>query len=109
MWWLDPHDTSSFSVNDQYSLGNDVVVAPVVERGAKSRSVYLPHGLWRELPTWECRVGDDRCVESPLVVHEGRQTFQVDAPLAKLPVFVRVGSRVEAELGLTSAAAMRGN
>lgn len=33
MWWLDPRDEATFTIHDQFALGDDFIVAPVVERG----------------------------------------------------------------------------
>lgn len=32
----------TFVINDQYAIGDDLIVAPVVVKGQKSRDVYLP-------------------------------------------------------------------
>ena len=48
MWWLDPHDAATFTIHDQFALGDDLIVAPVVERGATTRDIYLTQGQWRD-------------------------------------------------------------
>ena len=48
MWWLDPRDEATFTITDQFALGDDFIVAPVVERGATTRDIYLTQGLWRD-------------------------------------------------------------
>ena len=48
LWWLDPNDEATFTIHDQFALGDDFTVAPVVERGATTRNVYLTQGLWRD-------------------------------------------------------------
>lgn len=48
MWWLDPADEATFTIHDQFALGQDLIVAPVVEKGAVRRNVYLTEGLWRD-------------------------------------------------------------
>jgi alpha-glucosidase (family GH31 glycosyl hydrolase) len=75
MWWLDPSDAETFSIDDQFAVGTDMIVAPVVEKGAILRSVYLPAGSWRRFDESKTFVGGRRVV--------------VDAPLDVLPVFVR--------------------
>ena len=60
---------------DQFMLGSDVLSAPVLVCGARSRSVRLPMGQWRS----------DRGE-----VLDGGRTIAVDAPLDRLPYFVRV-------------------
>ena len=44
MWWLDPQDAAALAVDDQFLLGDEVLVAPVLEEGAVTRHVYLPSG-----------------------------------------------------------------
>jgi alpha-glucosidase len=75
MWWLSPDDSETFAIDDQFMVGDDMIVAPVVQKGALSRTVYLPSGSWREY-------------ESNAVI-SGGQRVTVDAPLDKLPVFIR--------------------
>ncbi len=48
MWWLDPRDEATFTIHDQFALGDDFIVAPVVERGATTRNIYLTQGVWRD-------------------------------------------------------------
>ncbi|MDJ1160173.1 glycoside hydrolase family 31 protein [Chelatococcus sp. SYSU_G07232] len=80
--WHFPHDAGCWVENDEFMLGESLLVAPVVEQGATSRRLYLPacpEG-WCELDTgaW----------------HAGGQTVSVDAPLERCPVFVRGGHAV---------------
>jgi alpha-glucosidase (family GH31 glycosyl hydrolase) len=65
---------------DQYLLGPNLLVAPVYVAGATQRDVFLPEGRWYE---W----GSDR-------VHEGGRTIVADAPLERMPLFVRAGAIV---------------
>ncbi|KAM9377482.1 SITS-binding protein [Pholidichthys leucotaenia] len=44
MWWLSPTDPMTFTIDDQFLIGDEVLVAPVVERGAVQRDIYLPDG-----------------------------------------------------------------
>ncbi|HEX9189703.1 MAG TPA: glycoside hydrolase family 31 protein [Vicinamibacteria bacterium] len=64
-------------VVDQFLLGPDVLVAPVVEKGARRRRVLVPPGTWR---------GDDGTVVT------GPAAVEVEAPLERLPWFRRVGT-----------------
>ncbi|WP_086607116.1 alpha-glucosidase [Erythrobacter donghaensis] len=69
-----PDDRQSFTIQDQYLYGADMMVAPVIEAGAVMRKVYLPDGDWRHLwsgadyaPGWH----------------------DVSAPIGQPPVFYR--------------------
>ena len=53
---------------------NEILVAPVLEKGARRRRIVFPPGVWR---------GDDGMVVN------GPVTKEVDAPLARLPWFQR--------------------
>ena len=76
-----PDDPGAWTAADEYLLGPDLLVAPVLEPGARSRSVYLPAGAtWTDLR--------DGTVYQP-----GEVT--VAAPLASMPVFARDGARPE--------------
>jgi len=41
-----PNDSTSWFIEDEYMLGNDLLVAPLMETGRKERKVYLPEGKW---------------------------------------------------------------
>ena len=65
--------------DDLYLLGDNLLVAPVTERGKTSRDVMFPPGKWIDLWTG--------------AVHDGDVTKKetIDAPLGVIPVFVRDG------------------
>lgn len=86
LWYQVPADPNTYQISDEFMLGGDVVVAPVVIQGAIARDIYLPEGQWRDLRT-------GRSVESGW--HRGYA-----AALDVLPVFVRADSRVAHELGI---------
>lgn len=75
-----PTDARVFGVSDEYYLGADLLVAPVVERGARKRRVVLPAGSFIDF--WSGGRFD------------GPAVFEVDAPLDAIPVFARAGAIV---------------
>lgn len=81
LWYHYPMDREAQQINDQFMLGPDVIVAPVVKKGATSRDLYLPEGRWRDLKTGEETKG-------------ARWVRSYSAPLDTLPVFIRSGARV---------------
>jgi alpha-D-xyloside xylohydrolase len=66
---------------DEYLYGDDLLVAPLWQNGARSREVYLPAGGWEDF--WNRARS-----------FEGPATINVDAPLDVIPVFVRAGAEV---------------
>jgi len=62
-------------IKDQFMLGDDILVAPVVEQGARGRAVVLPPGKWR---------AEDG------IVYTGGTTIQIKVPLERLPYFTRI-------------------
>lgn len=71
-----PQDETCYEIGDSYMLGDELLIAPIVEKGAVSRAVYLPKGsTWRAADTKK--------------VLEGGQWLQVEAELEKIPVFYR--------------------
>ncbi|HZB44699.1 MAG TPA: TIM-barrel domain-containing protein [Pyrinomonadaceae bacterium] len=41
-----PADPTSWTIDDEYLFGSDLLVAPLMEEGSNSRRVYLPPGAW---------------------------------------------------------------
>ncbi len=41
-------DEETYSINDQYMVGKDLLYAPILERGKQERELYLPNGMWIE-------------------------------------------------------------
>lgn len=73
-----PFDENLYDITDQFLLGREILVAPVMEEGTKERRVYLPEGEWINFWTDE--------------IYQGSQSITVDAPLEILPLFIKKGS-----------------
>lgn len=71
-----PEDPAAVNCEDAYLLGDDLLVAPLLEENASSREVYLPKGVWRDFFT-----GTE---------HEGGCIVTAGAD-GRLPVFTRNG------------------
>jgi alpha-glucosidase/alpha-D-xyloside xylohydrolase len=78
LWLHYPNDRTAITRSDEYLWGRDILVAPVIERGAKSRKVYLPEGDWYDFWTNE--------------KHAGRREVTREVDLATMPLYVRAGS-----------------
>lgn len=73
-----PEDLECWSLGHQYMLGEALLVAPVVEKGARERRLYLPNGIWRNV--WSG------------AVISGPGWVTVPAPLEEIPLFARCGT-----------------
>lgn len=70
-----PDDPQVWAGDAQWLLGDDLLVAPVLEPGATRRTLYLPPGEWTDVWTGETLAG-------------GR-TLEVETPIERIPVFAR--------------------
>jgi alpha-glucosidase (family GH31 glycosyl hydrolase) len=48
LWMLEYNDTACHVVADEFSIGEDLIVAPVLRSGAREREIYLPAGVWKD-------------------------------------------------------------
>ncbi|XP_032827542.2 myogenesis-regulating glycosidase-like [Petromyzon marinus] len=46
VWWAAPRDRTALRLDSEFLLGDAMLVAPVLEAGARARDVYLPAGTW---------------------------------------------------------------
>ncbi|SDJ35729.1 glycoside hydrolase family 31 protein [Salimicrobium halophilum] len=73
-----PDDKEATDISDQFLLGRDVMVAPMLRPGQTHRSVYFPNGTWFDW--WS---GEEI---------EGGKFHLVYADIDTIPVFVKAGT-----------------
>lgn len=73
-----PQDPKATLIEDAYMWGDHLLVAPIHEKGATTRAVYLPAGEWYFY--WS---------DAPV---RGGASVTVDAPLSTLPLYVKAGA-----------------
>lgn len=78
LWLHYSDDPAAVARGDEYLWGRDILVAPVTEKGATGRRLYLPRGTWFDFWT-EQRVEGGREIDRPV-------------DLATMPLYVRAGS-----------------
>jgi alpha-glucosidase len=71
-------DESTYNLDDEFMIGADLLVAPILKPDQTSRLVYLPEGTWYDFWT------DEK--------HLGGAMVRIAAPLEKAPMYVRGGS-----------------
>lgn len=73
-----PTDTLTYKIKDEFLLGDDMLVAPVLSKSAKSRDVYFPDDVWINVWTQEE-------IHGPIVL-------TVSSDLGSPPVFIKKNS-----------------
>jgi alpha-glucosidase len=74
-----PEDMETFKLESEFLLGKELLVAPVVEKDATEKQVYLPQGEWIDF--------NDGCT-----VYHGKQWISYPVTLSTIPLFVKRGS-----------------
>src|SRR5215218_7954917 len=72
------YDATVRDIDDQYLLGSDLLIAPVVGPGVTGRQVYLPAGDWYDWHTGE--------------FISGTRFLTVTTPLDRIPIYARAGA-----------------
>ena len=81
LFYMYPQDKECWNMEDEYMYGPDILVAPILHAGQRSREVYLPAGeCWIEYATGK--------------KYDGGTTVQAAAELDTIPVFVKGSSQV---------------
>ena len=87
--WHYPGDERTWNLNDEFLLGPDLLVAPILSPGAQARSVYLPEGEWYDF--WS-----DELLWGP-------RDVIAQAPLDTLPLYVRAPSVIPTAMASRNA------
>ena len=75
-----PDDAETWNISDQFMVGNEVMIAPIMRPHTFHRLVYFPKGRWIDYWTKE--------------KFEGGRRYIVEAPLDRLPIFVKEGAMI---------------
>jgi alpha-glucosidase (family GH31 glycosyl hydrolase) len=81
IWYNFPDDRAADGVMDEFMLGTGVLIAPVIEKGATERDIYLPPGKWQDYMTGK-------------TIEGGRIIEHYPAPLKILPIFIAPGTNL---------------
>lgn len=75
-----PEDDKTWEVDNTYMLGDEILVAPIMNYKDRSRKVYLPKGH-----TWENIFNG--------VSYKGGETYEIECPLEEIPIFLKQNSK----------------
>jgi alpha-glucosidase len=88
-------DPKTYSINDQFMVGNHLMAAPVIHKDQNSRKLYLPKGTWYEFFN-DKKYSGGQSITVPAPVHAVGVFDPNDTtykhPYAGLPLFVEAGS-----------------
>ena len=48
LWWLHSTDPTSQTIDDEFLIGDSLLVAPVLKQHMVLRDIYIPHGQWMD-------------------------------------------------------------
>ncbi|XP_055863836.1 myogenesis-regulating glycosidase-like [Biomphalaria glabrata] len=77
LWWIAPQDDEALRLDSEFLLGDDLLVAPVLDEGSTSRDIYLPSGQWKD-------------ENKGTIIDGGVWVRNYSAPLELLPYFTKV-------------------
>lgn len=83
-----PDDTVAFSSDNQYMWGDNLMVAPVIEKGKNTQSIYFPAGNWFDFHTG--------------VEYKGKTRIDFPINIENIPVFAKAGSFIPLTAPLTT-------
>ncbi|MFV9511590.1 glycoside hydrolase family 31 protein [Tepidibacillus sp. LV47] len=75
-----PNDANTYNLSDQFMIGDNVIIAPIMQPSVTHRVLYLPDGRWVDYWTGE--------------VLEGNQHHLIQAELDVLPIYVKEGTMI---------------
>jgi alpha-glucosidase (family GH31 glycosyl hydrolase) len=81
-------DEETYTIEDEFMVGPSILVAPVLEKGARKRDIYLPGGKWYDYYDKK--------------VYNGGRRITYEVPLDKLPLFVRAGAIIPKQRAVQS-------
>jgi len=74
MAYVFPHQGYD-AIDEQFMLGDSILVAPVIQRNAKIKEVFLPKGKW---------------LDDSGVIHNDNRTIMTEVTIARLPYYKRL-------------------
>lgn len=93
LWIYYPNDPQAATRGDEYLWGRDLLIAPVTQKAATTRALYLPHGLWYDY--WTAK---------PI---EGGREITRRVNLATIPIYARAGAIIPTGLANTAYRSLR--
>ena len=97
--WPDRPEVFGGAARHEFLFGPDLLVAPIVDEGARSRDVWLPPGQWVDFwaaTSYDPASGEFATGNAPIAPIAGGRTIHVNAAIDRIPLFVRAGACIPA-------------
>jgi alpha-glucosidase (family GH31 glycosyl hydrolase) len=78
LFYYHPKDENLKNYSDAYYFGDEIVAAPIIDKGAKEKDVYLPKGWWYDFYSTE--------------IFQGEKNITMDVQMDRIPVFIKAGA-----------------
>ncbi len=78
LFYFYPTDSEAYKYNDEYMVGNSILVAPIVEKDSDKRIVYLPEGVWMDYLSGK--------------EYEGKKAYLMDMPIDYVGLYIKKNS-----------------
>lgn len=78
LFYFYPSDIEAYKYNDEYMVGESVLVAPITDKDADKRVVYLPEGVWKDYLSG--------------IEYEGNKAYLVDMPIDCVGLYIKKNS-----------------
>jgi alpha-glucosidase len=75
LWFSDPYDANAQLCDNEYMLGNNLLIAPVLEENMTELNIYLPQGKWK-------------CIHTEKI-YEGQESHVYPVTIEDIPIFER--------------------
>lgn len=75
LWFSDPYDIKAQLCDNQYMLGHDLLIAPVLEENITELNIYFPEGRWQ-------------CTRTKHI-YDGQQAHTYPVTIEDIPIFER--------------------
>ena len=76
VWWADNSDKYLYKIDDQFLVGDTILVAPIMDEDLFQRDIYLPRGKWQDQ--------DGQIFTGPTLLSK------VAAPIERISYFINV-------------------
>ena len=83
-----PNDKAAWNIDDEYMFGSELLIAPIINDNEYERDVYLPDSNTEWTEVWSG------------IKYKGGQTVKCDAPLDKIPLFIKENSKLDRKIFL---------